>query len=234
MLEIYGPEHFIYLAVVLPLIGLTLFLVKRYATTPDKLRNMVRIIGMTYLLIMIWNRISTSILESGFDHFFPNLYCGMSGIALSLAMIFMKKDHMVFHCIIYISVLGGLLTMIYPDFIVHSDSIFYLPTISGLIHHSFLLMIPLLLVYTGYVKPDLKKYKVLPIGMAIYITFGVFEITVLGYDDAMYLLTPALEGSMFNWFGFALIFLPTHLAFLVVWKYLPERFKPHDLTEQIA
>lgn len=229
MLEIYGIEHILYLLVTIPFFVGSIYLIKKHVKTQEGMRMAMRVVGVVYLLILIWNRISTSMLENGWDHFLPDLYCGTSGIAMSLTLIFLKRDHIVLHCIIYISTLGGLLTMIYPDFIVHADSLFYLPTISGMIHHSLLLFIPFLLVYTGYVKPDLNKYYVLPVGMAVYITFGVFEITVLGYADAMYLFTPALPGSMFNWFGFALIFLPTHLAFLIVWKYLPHRFKPKSV-----
>ncbi len=226
MLEIYGTEHIVFLIIVIPLMIASMYMVKRFANTPKKLSYTVKVIGILFLASILWNRISTSIFAEGWQYFLPSSYCGMSSFALSISLLVLKKDHPIFHCVIYISLLGGLLTLIYPDFIVNSSSIFYQPTISGLLHHSFLVFVPLMLVYTNYVKPELKKYYILPLGMASYITFGVFEITVLNYSDAMYLFEPVLEGTMFNWFGFTLLFLPTHLLFLIIWRYLPIRYKP--------
>lgn len=233
MLEIYGIEHILYLLVSIPcFIGL-IYGVKKHVKNEEQLTKVIRYLGIIYGVVLIWNRISVSLFESDWHHFIPDLYCGISGIVLSLCMIFLKKEHAIFHCVIYIGILGGTLTMIYPDFLVNGDSLFFQPTISGLIHHSFLVFMPILLVYMGYVKPDLKKYYILPVGMACYITFGVFEMTVLNYDKAMYLFNPALPNTMFDWFGLALLFLPTHFLFLVVWHYLPQKFKPKSLSASL-
>lgn len=229
MLEIYGLEHMLYLVIVIPFIVFSIYIIKRYINDKKILDKTIRIIGVVYLIIILWNRVVVSIYEVGFSHVLPSLYCGVSSIFLSISMIVLKRDHPFFHCLIYISLLGGLLTLIYPDFIVHNDSIFYLPTITGLIHHSFLVFVPLLMIFTSYVKPDMKKFYILPFGLAIYIALGVFEITVLGYEDAMYIFHPAIKDTIFNWFVLALIFFPTHFIFLVVWHYLPIRYKPKDI-----
>ena len=149
MLEIYGLAHILYLLITVPLFVFVIYVIKKKVRDPRKMDNIVRIIGGIYLAVMVWNRVSTSVIEVGFKYFLPNLYCGISGIVLSLSMIFLKRDHFIYHCVIYISILGGLLTMIYPDFIVKSDSLFYQPTISGLLHHMFLLFISLMLAYIG-------------------------------------------------------------------------------------
>ena len=231
MLEIYGLEHFLYLLVSFPIFILSIYLIKKYIKTERALRKTVTIVGIIYIIVLVWNRIVTSIYLVGWSHFLPNLYCGISGIALSISMIFLKKDHIAFHCIVYISILGGLLTMIYPDFIVKGSSLFFMPTISGLIHHSLLLFVPIMLIVMGYVKPNVKKYLVLPLGMSLYISLGVFQITVMGYEDAMYIFEPVLQNTMFNWFGLAILFLPAHFLFLFVWQYIPARFIPKDLSE---
>ncbi len=217
--QIFGWQHLTYDAVVITLMVLGLIWIYRHVKSEKTARKMIRIIGIVLLISILWNRIAVCALRDGFQFFIPSTYCGVTSFSLALAAIFLKKDHPIFHALVYIGFLGGLLTLIYPDFIVQADSIWYSMTISGLLHHTIMIFLILVLFMTGYVRPSLKKWFILPLGLALYITLGVILITKFGYLDAMYIYEPAIEGTMFDYLGLGALFLPVHALFLWTWDH---------------
>lgn len=223
MPHVYGIEHFLYLFVVLILYTLGFYFIKKYIKTEKQVSFVIKAIGVLLLLSIIWNRISIAILRDGWDNLLPATFCGATSLALSLSAIFLRKDHPVFHSVAFIGFLGGLITLIYPDFIGQSDSIFYPMTISGLWHHTVMVFLVLVMIWKGYLVPTKKKWYLLPLGLAVYMMYGIFLITELGYNDAMYIYEPILEGTKLNWFVLGVIFLPYHFIFVSGFDYFRSR-----------
>lgn len=224
MPQIYGIEHILYLLVVITIMtGLTIFIQKK-VKTEKQIELTIKIIGIVLLLAIIWNRISVITLrESGIGSILPGTFCGASSLALAIAVLFFKKNSPVFHSIAYVGILGGILTQVYPDFIGQDESFFYAMTISGLVHHSIIFFLVFIMIKTGYLKPELKKWHLLPIGLAFYMIYGLFLITVLGYGDAMYIYRPILEGTPLNWIVLGSIFLVLHFLFLLFWELIQKK-----------
>ncbi len=214
MPQIYGIEHILYLLVVFSLYAIGFVLIKKYIKTDKQIRLLIKGLGLLLFISIIWNRISVSILRDGWAFFIPSTFCGFSSLALSIGTMFLKKDHPFFHSVAYVGLLGGLLTTFYPDFIGQSDSIFYPMTISGLWHHSVMVFLVIVMIQVKFIVPSKVKWIYLPIGLSFYMTFGLFQITVLGYTDAMYIYHPILEGTPLNWFVLGMIFLPYHFVFV--------------------
>ncbi|HAX03170.1 MAG: hypothetical protein A2Y45_07035 [Tenericutes bacterium GWC2_34_14] len=217
MPTIYGVEHVTYLIIVISLMILTTWFIKRHIKTEKQLRLIIRVIGILLLIAITWNRISVSMLRSGFDEILPGTFCGTSSLFLAISAITLKKNHVVFHTLIYVGLLGGLLTLFYPEFIGQGATFFYPMTISAMIHHTLMVYLALLMLFTGYVKPALKHWIILPIGLSFYMIYGLFLITELNYNDAMYIYHPILEGTPLNWFVLGMLFLIVHVIFLWVW-----------------
>ena len=226
MPAIYGIEHVIYLMIVIGLMVLSTWLIKRYIKTDKQLRLIIRLIGVLLLIAITWNRISVSMLRSGFDEILPGTFCGTSSLFLAISAITLKKNHVIFHTLIYVGLLGGLLTLFYPEFIGQGSTFFYPMTISAMIHHTVMVYLALVMLMTGYVKPALKNWILLPIGLSFYMIYGLFLITELGYNDAMYIYHPILEGTPLNWFVLGMLFLIAHAIFLWVWEKKLYRFVP--------
>lgn len=223
MIKPFGVEHFLYDLCVLFVFIVTFILINRYVKKEKTLSLLIRSLGLLLLAAILWNRISISLERDNVRLLLPDSYCGTSSLVLSLTAIFGKKDHGILHCVGYTGLLGGLITLIYPDFIGQADSIFYSLTISGLLHHTLMVFILLIMFSKGYIKPSLKKWRYLPLGLLIYLAYGLALITQLGLDDAMYILNPALPNTIFNWFGLGFIFLVVHFAFLLIWEALTKK-----------
>jgi membrane protein implicated in regulation of membrane protease activity len=97
-------------------------------------------------------------------------------------------------------------------------------TISGLVHHTVTFYLVFLMLKSGYLKPELKKWHLLPIGLSIYMVYGLFLVTVVGYGDAMYIYHPILEGTFLDWDVLGVIFLLLHFLFLCLWELTQKRW----------
>lgn len=221
MLQIYGIEHIIYLLVSIILMAVGFFLIKKYINTEKKLNLLIRLLGLLLLINVIWNRISISLEEERFfSNFLPESYCGITSILLSISVMIFKKNSKIFHCLIYVGMVGALLTFFYPDFIPHFDNFFDSRLISGLNHHTIMIFLVLVMVLSGYVKPDLKKWYYLFIGLAFYICYGLFLITILDYPDALYIFNAMHKDVPLKWIHLGILFLPLHLSLLSIWEVL--------------
>ncbi|HEY8365038.1 MAG TPA: hypothetical protein VIK84_05645 [Haloplasmataceae bacterium] len=223
MPTVFGTEHIIYLAIVIALMVLAIVLVKRFVKTDKQLVIIIKSIAFLLLLAIIWNRISIAIGRDNYDSLWPSSFCGTSSLVLALGTLLFKKDNPILHCVVYIGFLGGVLTLVYPDFIGQANSIFYPMTISGLLHHTLMVFLIILMFITGYFRPSLKKWKYLPIGLALYMVYGLFLITVVGLSDAMYIYSTILDEVKLNWFYLGLIFIPTHFLFLCSWELITRK-----------
>lgn len=217
MPQIFGWEHITYSTIVISItIGL-LIAIKKHVKKVETNDRIVKATALILLIMIIWNRITIS-LDSDLVSFLPDSYCGTSSLVLALITLGLKKDNAALHSVAYTGLLGAILTHIYPDFIGQHPSVFYPKTISGLLHHSVMMFLVLLMLVTGYMKPRLKKWHLLPIGLSFYISYGVFLITMLDVSNPFYIYKPVLDNTPFNWFGLGIIFIPVHAIFLYVWE----------------
>lgn len=215
MPQIFGWEHLTYVAIV-TVVMISLFY---WMQSFDEAKNqrMIKITAVLLLLAIIWNRVSIT-QKNGITALLPDSYCGTSSLCLALITLTLRKDHPALHSVAYVGLIGGFLTLIYPDFIGQHHSIFYPMTISGLLHHTISVFLVMIMLKTGYLKPKLKKWYLLPIGLSFYLSYGIFLITIVGLNDAFYIYQPVLENTPFNWFVLGIILLPTHVVILYLWE----------------
>jgi hypothetical protein len=227
MPEIYGIEHILYLIVVFSMMAIAFILIRKKVKTETGLDRTIRITGGLLLACIVWNRLSIAWLRDGWDSLIPGSFCGLTSLVFSLATLIFRKNSPVFHCLVYCGLLGGTLTLAYPDFIGQADSIWYPMTISGLAHHTVMLFLAILMIRTGWMKPELKKWPILPIGLSFYMSFGLFLITYLGYGDAIHIYTPILEDTPLDWLILGILFLGLVAIFLFVWDRLEKKQRIH-------
>lgn len=227
MVEIFGWQHLLYVALAFLLGFFSYMLIYKRLKTEASLYKLIHILSAVLLFLILFNRVTVVLLleDGNWLRFLPYSYCGISSLAISIGGLIFKKDHPWFHATIYVGFVGAMLTLIYPDFLVQDDSFFFLPTITGLLHHTMMLFLIIVMIGTQYVKPDLKKYYLLAIGIMGYLTIGIFLIAKLGYPDAMYIFEPALAGTIFDFIGFGYLLFPTHFIFLWLWKKYKHKLK---------
>ena len=223
MPEVYGWEHFTYLAVFIAVAVAATILILKFVKTEKHLSVTMRIIGGVLFACIVWNRITLCIKNNNAMNLIPDTICGISSLFLSLAMLIGRRDNKVLHFICYLGFVGGVLTLCYPDFIGQAESVFYPPTISGLLHHTVMVYAVILMAITKYFVPTLKKWYILPLGLCCVMTFGIFEITALGFNDAMQIFTPLLPDTVFTWWFCGLLLLPASYIVMAIFDFFNNR-----------
>lgn len=232
MPKIWGFEHFTYLAVFTVICIIATILILKFVKTEKMLTITMKIIGGILFACILWNRISICVKNNNAIHLIPESFCGISSLVLSLSLIIGKKDNMFFHFICYLGFVGGFLTSIYPDFIEQSPIFFYSPTISGLLHHTIMLYAVILMLITKYFVPTFKKWYILPLGLCGIMTLGIFEITALGFNDAMQIFNPVLPDTIFTWWFMGILMFIFAYSVMLIFDYFNIYRKKKKVKEE--
>ena len=196
-MKIFGWEHFVYLAVFATLTVAGLICAKKFAKTERAQHIIIKFMGLALFLSILASRLSITFCSSNpqWHHMIPNQFCGMSSLVLSLAVMFGKKNNNVYHFVWFLALLGGIITMIYPDFLPQNPSFFYPPTITGMLHHSLSIAMVVTLLLFKQIEISYKKWYCTLFGFTSYFSVGAFLIGALGYGDAFHIKTPILGGT---------------------------------------
>lgn len=217
--EVFGWQHLTYLGVYFALTITSLILVKMFVKNEKTLNIIFKSLAIALLLAVSWNRITICLRTKNAIDFIPNTFCGLSSFMVAISVLIGKRNCGFFHFVCYLGFIGGLLTLIYPDFIGQNQSFFYPATISGLIHHSIMFYIILLMFITKYFVPTLKKWYWLPLGLCCVMTYGQFLISALGFGSAMYITEPLLKGTIFTWWFTGLLVILVSVVTMCAFDY---------------
>lgn len=140
----------------------------------------------------------------------------MTSLVLSLAVLLGKKDNVVLHFAWFLALLGAVITLAYPTFLNQGPTVFYLPTISGLLHHSFALVMVIALLIFNQIHITYKKWYCVLFGFTAYFTVGAFQMSVFGFSDAFHIVEPMLDGTPLTAWFIAPIYIIGYSAVLLL------------------
>ena len=215
-LNVFGGVHILYLLITLPLSAIGLYFAKKYAKTEKSQQIILKSIAVALLIWIVINRLS-QVFRYGlvrWEQIIPDSYCGMTSLVLALAVLFGKKDNNCLHFAWLLGIFGGISTVIYPAFIGQGPTVFYLPTISGLLHHSFCAILSIALFMFGWLHLTYKKFYCIFFGFTSYLTVGAFLIGFFGMSDAFHIYEPLLENTPFTTWFMAPIYMLCHALIL--------------------
>jgi uncharacterized membrane protein YagU involved in acid resistance len=196
-LNVFGSTHLIYLAITLPLSAIGLYCAKKYAKS-EKAQNIVlKSIAVALFIGILTNRLS-QVFRYGqvrWEQIIPDSFCGMTSLVLSLSVLFGKKDNVAYHFVWALGLVGAVITIFYPTFLDQGPTIFYLPTISGLLHHSLTLVMVVALLLFNQIYITYKKWYCTLFGFTCYLSLGAFLIGCLGLSDAFHIYTPLISDT---------------------------------------
>ena len=196
-LRVFGTVHLIYLAITVPLSVIGLILAKKFAKTEKSQSIILKSLGALLLIWITINRLSQVYRYSDvrWEQIIPDSFCGMTSLVLALAVLFGKKDNGAYHFTWFLGLVGGLITVLNPTFLSQGPSVFYLPTISGLLHHSVALVVVGALLIFNEIQITHKKWYCTFFGFTAYLTVGAFQMSVLGFEDSFHIVEPILSGT---------------------------------------
>lgn len=221
MPKIFGWQHIVYLIVACALCIGAIFIIRKFCKTEKQQRLAIQIYSAILLVFILANRILiAAVQQHRFLAVIPNSFCGITSLCFAICGLCCKKDDKFLHWIVYCGLLGGLLTMIYPDFIGQAPSIFYHLTITGLVHHTLAFFLGVTMISIGWFKPSLKRWAWLPLGLTSMMTYGQFLITTGIHSDAMYINEPLISGTPFTWWFTGILFLVLHIVMILIFEYV--------------
>lgn len=195
--KLFGLEHIIYI-VVSTIIGvITLLCASRYIKKDKNQAIFLKSLAFLLFISIITNRLSQVFRYDDVRWYciIPDSFCGMTSLVLSLGVMFGKKDNAILHFVWLLGIFGGISTVIYASFVGQGDSIFYLPTISGLVHHSFSAILVVALFMFKYINVTYKKWYYTLFGFTCYLTLGAFLMQTFKMSDAFHIAEPLLPGT---------------------------------------
>ena len=195
--QLFGLEHISYIVISTILGCAYLLIAKKRAKTEKAQACALKILAFALLVSIITNRLSQVFRydEVRWYLIIPDSFCGMTSLVLSLAVLFGKRDNNVLHFVWLLGLFGGVSTVIYATFVGQGPTIFYLPTISGLVHHSLSAMLVVALFLFKQIDVTYKKWYCTFFGFTAYMTVGAFLMQTFPMSDAFHIAEPLLSDT---------------------------------------
>ena len=208
-LNVFGAVHWIYLAITLSLSATGLVCAKKFAKSEKSQKIILKSIAGMLLVWILINRLS-QVFRYGlvrWNQIIPDSFCGMTSLVLSLAVLLGKKNNNVLHFTWFLALVGAVITLAYPTFLDQGPTVFYLPTISGLLHHSLALVMVVALLLFNQIHITYKKWYCSLFGFTAYLTVGAFQMSVFGFSDSFHIVEPMLSDTFLTVWGIAPIYI---------------------------
>ena len=214
---VFGIEHFLYMGITAVLAAFGLLSAKKYLKSDKAKTIFMKSLAACLLIAIVANRLSQVFRYDlvRWEQIIPDSYCGMTSLVLALAVLFGKKDNDCLHFVWLLGIFGGISTVVYPTFIGQGPTVFYLPTISGLLHHSFSATLSIALFMFGWLHLTYKKFYCTIFGFTCYLTVGAFLIGFFGMSDAFHIYEPLLEGTPLTTWVMAPIYIVCYSLILL-------------------
>lgn len=195
--QLFGPEHILYILFSTVLCSGALLLGKKYAKTEKQQSLFLKVLAALLFVAIMANRLSQVFRyeEVRWYCIIPDSFCGMTSFTLALAVLFGKKDNCAYHFLWLLGLFGGISTVIYATFVGQGPTIFYLPTISGLVHHSLSATVVVALLMLGQIRITYKKWYCTFFGFTAYMTLGAFLMATFPITDAFHIAEPLLSDT---------------------------------------
>lgn len=195
--QLFGIEHILYIIISTVVCGAGLLIAKKYAKTEKARTYALKIFALLLFIAIMTNRLS-QVFRYGNVRWYciiPDSFCGMTSLVLSLAVLFGKRNNNVLHFAWLLGLFGGISTVIYATFVGQGPTLFYLPTISGLVHHSLSATVVVALFMFKYIDVTYKKWYCTFFGFTSYLTLGAFLMQTFDLSDAFHIAEPLLSDT---------------------------------------
>lgn len=233
--ELYAIEHFTYMGITALLASVGLISAKKFAKTEKAQSIILKSLAIALFIAILANRLSQVFRyeTTKWVDIIPESYCGLTSLVLSLAVLFGKKDNYAYHFLWILGLFGGISTVVYPAFIGQGPTIFYLPTISGLLHHSFSATLVIALLLFNQIHITYKKWYCTLFGFTCYLSLGAFLIGGLGLSDAFHIYTPLLSDTPLTTWVMAPIYAVCYALLLLIIELVRKHTKKKSFISDV-
>lgn len=195
--QLYGTEHILYIIISTLVAATALLLCKKHAKTERAQKIVLLVLAALLFVAILTNRLSQVFRYDQVRWYciIPDSFCGMTSLVLSLGVLLGKKNNNILHFTWLLALFGGISTVAYATFLDQDISFFYLPTISGLLHHSLSATLTVALLMFKYIDITYKKWYCTFFGFTAYLTVGAFLMQTFHMSDAFHIAEPLIPGT---------------------------------------
>lgn len=195
--QLYGTEHILYIIISAVIAAGVLLLCKKHAETERAQKIVLQVLATLLFVAILTNRLSQVFRYDQVRWYciIPDSFCGMTSLVLSLGVLSGKKNNSTLHFTWLLALFGGISTVAYATFLDQDISFFYLPTISGLLHHSLSATLSVAILMFKYIDITYKKWYCTFFGFTAYLTVGAFLMQTFDMSDAFHIAEPLIPGT---------------------------------------
>ena len=232
--QVFGKEHIIYMIASAIIGAAALILMKKYVKNCKVQTIMLKCIAFLLFASVLTNRLSQVFRyeQTRWYCIIPDSFCAMTSLILSLAVLFGKRNNSVFHFVWLLGLFGGIATVVYPTFVSQNHSFFYIPTFTGLLHHSFCAIVVIALLMFGQIDITYRKWYCVILGFTCYLTVGAFLMSVFGVSDAFHIVEPLLPDTSLTVWVMAPMYVAAHGIIFAAIEFIRHRFAGKNPTSK--
>ena len=225
--QLFGKEHILYIVLSSLLGSAVLLAAKRFAKTERSQRHVLKTLAFFLLAAIVANRLSQVFRYDTVRWYclIPDSFCGMTSFVLAMGVLFGRRDNPVLHFTWLLGLFGGISTVIYATFVGQGPSFFYLPTISGMLHHSLSAMVVVAVLMFKQLEITYKKWYCTLFGFTSYLTVGAFLMHTFDMSDAFHIAEPLLEGTPLTAWVMAPMYAAAYAIILAIAELVKRRRK---------
>jgi hypothetical protein len=227
--QLFGTEHILYILITAFAATAALLAGKKLAKSQRAQTYFLRSLAFFLLISIVVNRLSQVFRYDTVRWYclIPDSICGMTSLVLSLGVLLGKKDNPVLHFAWLPGLFGGISTVIYATFVGQGPSFFYLPTISGMLHHSLAAMMVVALFLFQQIRVTYKKWYCTLFGFTSYLTVGAFLMHTFHMSDAFHIAEPLLPGTPLTVWVMAPMYAVAYGFILLAFELVRKRKQQH-------
>ncbi len=228
--QLFGIEHILYIVITTLILGGGLFFAHKYVKNKKNINIILKCLALCLFLSVMINRISQVFRYDTVRWYciIPDSFCAMTSLVLSLAVLFGKKDNGVYHFVWLLGLFGGISTVIYATFLDQGPTFFYIPTITGMLHHSFCATMVVALLMFKQINITYKKWYYTLFGFTCYLTLGAFLMHTFKLSDAFHIAEPLLSGTPLTAWVMAPMYAIAYAIILVLVELLRKKTTEKD------
>lgn len=228
--QLFGIEHITYIIISTLVGGIGMLFAYKYAKNEKTQNIILKCLAAALFISVMTNRLSQVFRYDTVRWYciIPDSFCAMTSLVLSLAVLFGKKNNNVYHFVWLLGLFGGISTVIYATFVDQHPSFFYIPTFTGLLHHSFSAIVVVALLMFKQINITYKKWYCTFFGFTSYLTLGAFLMHTFDLSDAFHIAEPLLPNTPLTAWVMAPMYVTAYAIILLVIE-LVRKYKNKDI-----
>ena len=228
--QLFGIEHITYIIISTLVGGIGLLFAYKYAKNEKTQNIILKCLAAALFISVMTNRLSQVFRYDTVRWYciIPDSFCAMTSLVLSLAVLLGKKNNNVYHFVWLLGLFGGISTVIYATFVDQHPSFFYIPTFTGLLHHSFSAIVVVALLMFKQINITYKKWYCTFFGFTSYLTLGAFLMHTFDLSDAFHIAEPLLPNTPLTAWVMAPMYVTAYAIILLVIE-LVRKYKNKDI-----